>query len=196
MDRLESTEVKKVQPTNTTSRIRTQVRFNRAVFVRETLHIDDYEPHEVVATWYQKDEIAMIKEDMVATVRSKLRGELENDTEEYCLRGLEVRTRVEAYKRKENKLRALEAVLDEQDGQFNAGFINERVISLVYQRVSLRCRKEAYERGIRDEIDAYGRDRNATGCIAPEKPKAQRRNIHELLKRAGSKSRHLTTPSV
>lgn len=194
MDKLEITE--KDQPSTTPARIRGHARFNRAVFVRETLHIADYEPHEVMATWYQKDEMAQMKADMVDTVRSMLRGELEHDSDEQCMRGLESRTRIGANKRQENKLRALEAVLDEQDREFEAGFIDERAISLVYQRVSLRCRNEAHERGVRDEIEAYGKDGDFSGCAASERPKGSRRRIHELLKRAGSKSKQMTTASA
>jgi hypothetical protein len=128
MDKAEVTE--KAELNCNPPPIRAHARFNRAVFVRETLHIADYEPDEVIATWYQKDEMAQMKADMVDTVRSMLRGELENDNEEQCMRGLESRTRIGANKRQENKLRALEAVLDEQDREFEAGIIDERTISL------------------------------------------------------------------
>lgn len=194
MDKAEVTE--KAELNCNTPPIRAHARFNRAVFVRETLHIADYEPDEVIATWYQKDEMAQMKADMVDTVRSMLRGELENDSEEQCMRGLESRTRIGANKRQENKLRALEAVLDEQDREFEAGIIDERTISLVYQRVSLRCRNEAHERGLRDEVEVYGKDGDVSGCTAPERPKGSRRRIHELLKRAGSKSKQVTTASA
>jgi hypothetical protein len=165
------------------------VSFNKNVFVRETLHKADYTIEERENTWFQKFEMAQIKADMVATVRLFTRGALAEDTVEHCSRGLEFRPREGANRRKMNKFRALEAVLDEQDEQFVDGIINEKAISMVYQSVSLRCRKEAHDRGICDAMEVHGR------ILSPmiqsdnlsEKVRSSRRRLHQVLKRTVSK---------
>ncbi|KAI2498839.1 hypothetical protein MHU86_15640 [Fragilaria crotonensis] len=178
----------KPQPT---TKPRRGVSFNKSVFVRETLHKADYTIEERENTWLQKDEMAQIKADMVATVRLFSRGVLAEDTSEHCSRGLEFRSREGAYRRKINKFRALEAVLDQQDEQFDTGIFNEKAISMIYQSVSLRCRKEAHDRGICDAIEVYGR------ILSPiiqsdnlsEKVRSSRRRLHQVLKRSVSKQK-------
>jgi hypothetical protein len=145
---------------------RNKVSFNTLAFVRETLHVSNYSQEEKRKVWYQKCEMNHIRSEMVATVRLMLRGGYEDDNEEHCMRGLEFRSRAGDSKRSENKLVALEAVLDEQDTQYDGGIINAKAISSVYRRVSLQCRNEANVRGTRDEIEVYGRLR--TGCNVDE----------------------------
>jgi hypothetical protein len=145
------------------------VSFNRLVFVRETLHISDYECEEKKNTWFNKTEMHNTKAAMVATLRLMLSGveDLDcEDSDQHCARGLEFRSRAGARKRKENKLLALEAVLGEQDDQFDKGIFNPTAISLVYQQVSRRPRISAHERGMKDEVAAY----EERSLITPQKP--------------------------
>lgn len=131
-----------------------KVSFNRLVFVRETLHIADYAFEEKRNTWFNKTEMQNIKAGMAATLRLIVSGNYQGDDDNHCSRGLEFRSRAGSRKRKENKLLALDAVLGEQDNQYNDGIINAKAISVVYQQVSLRPRIGAHERGVQDQIVA------------------------------------------
>ena len=178
-------------PTSNERRLR--VSFNPKVYVRETLHSADYTDEEKVNSWYQKDEMAQIKDDMVAAVRMMIRGELLSDTREHCSRGLEFRSREGANQRKMNKFRALEAVLDEQDEQIDAGIFNDNAISLVYQSVSLRCINEAHKRGIRDAVDVHGRLSTSLGVSTSGKAHSTRKRIHQILRRNNGKPKSSIT---
>jgi hypothetical protein len=131
------------------------VSFNKLVFIRETLHINNYTTDERKRVWYQKSELALAKVDMKRTIRLMIEGALLTDSDSHTLRGLEFRSRAGAIKRQENRLNALAAVLDEQDSQFGMGIQNEEAISLVYQRVSWKCKKEAFLLAKLDYKDVY-----------------------------------------
>eukprot|EP00545_Synedropsis_sp_CCMP1620_P008328 CAMPEP_0119003834 /NCGR_PEP_ID=MMETSP1176-20130426/793_1 /TAXON_ID=265551 /ORGANISM="Synedropsis recta cf, Strain CCMP1620" /LENGTH=220 /DNA_ID=CAMNT_0006955471 /DNA_START=33 /DNA_END=695 /DNA_ORIENTATION=+ len=161
-----SNMLKKQPEVQYTTSKKKKVSFNKLVFVRETLHIANYEHEEKRNTWFTKTEMRNIKVGMAATLRAILSGEYQGDDDRHCARGLEFRSRAGARKRKENKLMALEAVLKEQDDQYDDGIVNPTAISVVYQQVSLRPRISAHERGMNDEIAAYG-DRR---IVSEEKP--------------------------
>lgn len=194
---LKSDIVCDVKATMPTKPRRQRVSFNQNVLVRETLHKNDYTIEEKEDAFFQKAEMTQIKAEMVATVRMIARGDLVEDTFEHCSRGLEFRSREGANKRKSNKIRALEAVLDEQDEQFDAGIINEKAISLIYQTVSLRCRKEAHDRGICDEMEVYGRALRASAPVnqGDDKLRSSRSRLHNILKRNVGKSKDTASSS-
>jgi hypothetical protein len=190
------TDIKCVLKTTPPMQLRRhRVSFNQNVLCRETLHKNDYTVEEKHNAWFQKAEMVQIKADMVATVRMITRGDLVDDTVEHSTRGLEFRSREGANKRKINKFRALEAVLDEQDEQFDCGIVNDRAISLVYQSVSLRCRKEAHARGICDAVTVHGRPLApvSEGDNLSDRVRSSRSRLHDILKRNGGKGKD--TPS-
>lgn len=172
---------------------RKKIVFNNSVFVRETLHIFDYTPEEKASCWFNKAEMQTIKVEMTATVKTFLRGEYEGDTDLFTMRGLEFRTREASNKRKENKLIALDAVLGEQDDQDLEDICDPGAISLVYQRVSLKPKLEAHQRGVKDEVAVYGRTKrtssdsnNSNGRSLQRQPSRSKR-INRLLRRNSSK---------
>jgi len=82
----------------------------------EITHLDDIPDNEVAATWYDSNEYAEIKSAYQLTIFMMESGEkLSGD---HTPRGLEYRTQEGAWARYENKRDAYNAVLDEQDRQW------------------------------------------------------------------------------
>jgi hypothetical protein len=148
------------------SKQKKNVSFNEQAFMRETLHISDYNFEEKRNSWFNRIEMHNMKAAMAATLRLMVRGDLDSDSNHHCARGLEFRSRAGARKRKENNLLALEAVLGEQDNQYDKGIFNQTTISRVYHDVSRQSRISAYERGMKDEVAAN----EERSLITPKQP--------------------------
>jgi len=80
-----------------------------------------------------------------------MRGEHIEENNEQTTRGLEYRTRQGAIRRQHNKLEAINAVLDEQDRQYNVGDFNDELLAAVYRNSSAHCQVAAYDLGLEDE---------------------------------------------
>jgi hypothetical protein len=152
-----SSEVGKsdVQSTTSVERKKRAVSFNKLVFIRETLHINNYKSDEKKKVWYQKNEQALMRMERKCSIRLMIQGALLTDSDTQTSRGLEFRSREGAVKRQENRLNALAAVLDEQESQFDMGLQNDEPISLAYQRVSWKCKKEAFILAKLDSKEAH-----------------------------------------
>jgi hypothetical protein len=105
--------------------------------------------------WYQKNEQALMRMERKCSIRLMIQGALLTDSDTQTSRGLEFRSREGAVKRQENRLNALAAVLDEQESQFDMGLQNDEAISLAYQRVSWKCKKEAFILAKLDSKEAH-----------------------------------------
>lgn len=116
-------------------------------------HLDDIPEEEVNATWYDGNEYAEIKQSYQLTIFMMEAGEQLN-VEEHTSRGLEYRTQEGAWARYENKRDAYNAVLDEQDRQWQADQDDEEKISIIYLEHSTKCAVAAVERAKADEAEA------------------------------------------
>jgi hypothetical protein len=106
---------------------------------------------ERVALWYSKEEYALMKRSSSFTVRLMM--ELQRDVrsfygeedQELCSRGLESKTRGGARRRRQNIMSAIDAVLLEQERQWEMGVFND-VYSLarVYREATAQCSMEAW----------------------------------------------------
>jgi hypothetical protein len=129
-----------------------RVTFFPQVFVRETIHIHNFSPDELAASWYGKEELDVIKNDMVTVVRLIVSGEYTGDTENLCARGCEFRHKEGARQRQMNKLNGILSVLDEQLRQERRGYIDDIELARVYISANAPCRIAAYSFGKNDEI--------------------------------------------
>jgi hypothetical protein len=129
-----------------------KVRFHASIDVREVPHLKDLPEGETLATWYTQTEFESIKQSLVATVRLMMAKKLiERDL---CVRGLEFRTPRGAKLRKQNKLKSLTAVWNEQVAQWKEDRSDEEAISFVYQQGIHECRTVALRLGLQDEQEA------------------------------------------
>jgi hypothetical protein len=116
-------------------------------------HLDDIPEDEVNATWYDGSEYAEIKQSYQLTIFMMEAGEQLNFVE-HTSRGLEYRTQEGAWARYENKRDAYNAVLDEQDRQWQEDIDDDQKISVIYLEHSSKCAKAAADRAKADESEA------------------------------------------
>jgi hypothetical protein len=117
-------------------------------------HLDDIPDDEYELIWYDAEEYAEIKQMYQVTIIMMETGEPIEPEEEHTSRGLEYRTQEGAWARHENKRDACNAVLDEQDRQWQDDSDDFELISSLYVEHSKKCLEAAAERGMNDEREA------------------------------------------
>ena len=126
------------------------VTFFPKVFIQETIHITDYTLDEKATTWYTRQELAEVRDDILSTVRLISTGKYTGDTETLCARGCKSRCKSGNQTRQLNKLNAMTAVLEEQLHQQSTRKICQLRLSQVYKLANAHCRKEAILLGLSD----------------------------------------------
>lgn len=141
-----------------------RVSFDQKVRIYTHIHHKDLSSRTVASIWYSKDDFwAIEKEAFIAAQAASLPQEKRNkknpSARATCPRGLEYRTPEGFARRLRNKERAWDAVLDEQDRQWDTtGIIDPEEIARVYSDVAQPHIIEARILAIRDAIDV---DRDA-----------------------------------
>jgi hypothetical protein len=145
---------------------RKSVRFNRATSIRWILPKRDFLAHhriESEAIWYSRTELNDIKAEFTAALKILLHNSKFFDTEVYCTRGLDSQTPSASKKRRQSRHAAQNAVMKEQDEQWETTSMNavycdvnnldalQVRIANVYRRHSAACQIAARQLGIRDE---------------------------------------------
>ena len=93
------------------------VSFFPYVEVLDTLHIKDYSAEEAASCWYSSEELKSIKQENKTIVR-EMEHSIENNVDELCIRGLEMRTRQQRLRRRFLLEEVRLAVFEEQDMQW------------------------------------------------------------------------------
>jgi hypothetical protein len=106
-----------------------KVVFTEMVTVTHVLHLEDFTDEEFKASFYDVTELESIKTELNLTAELVEVGDLHNDTSEYCRRGTEYRTGQGARRRISNKHVGRDAVLDEQDVQWEDGVFDPDAIA-------------------------------------------------------------------
>jgi hypothetical protein len=117
--------------------------------VRNTLSRKDYTTEEIQACWYTAEGNERIHRHCGKEI-SRLNEGIELKDRKYCSRGLEGHTTVGAATKKKIKMLAINAVLDEQLIQWEAGVFDEDSIAEIYCKISYNCQQEATIVGCRD----------------------------------------------
>ena len=106
--------------------------------------------------WYDKTEFEQIQQDAAVTARLLSVGMLTEDTEMYCLRGIEVQTPKGHQRRMQQRKAAMDAVLDEQDFQreIRGGICDPDLLARVYRPYSVQCASVARKLALMDEGEA------------------------------------------
>lgn len=91
------------------------VSFSSRVVVRHTIHLSDYTPEEIENTFFTKDEYRRIKEDIKFTLELMEADLLDEDSTEFCRRGIEHKTSQGLARRWSTRTESVLAVLAEQD---------------------------------------------------------------------------------
>jgi hypothetical protein len=144
---------KKSQDSNnnmSSHRIPSKVTWCKRVTVQKIRTRNRYSEEEKNGAWHSPEDYIQIKKGCMQTLKrmSKLYFK-END--QYTARGLEIRTREAARKRKEIKTFAAQAVLDEQEFQDETGETDPERIREVYRETSCISQSKAQFIGVRDQ---------------------------------------------
>jgi hypothetical protein len=126
------------------------VAFSDHVRVRRTIHFESYTQEERTATWYTKEELRSIREEVNHTVKMYTSGQ-PIDKELYSLRGVEYWTPSLAEQRMKNKMVGRDAVLMEQEFQVYMGWNDPERLAKSYQECTYQCQISATMMGAADE---------------------------------------------
>jgi hypothetical protein len=135
----------------TNSQQQRSVSFNDAVLGIDTLHVNNYTDEEVFNTWFTQREYKEMKREIKVTVAM-----IENKSNfaegvNFSSRGLEDKTADTIVQKVEHRYFAMDAVLDEQDRQQDAGICDPHKLSLVYTEYSFISHMAAFLMAATDE---------------------------------------------
>ena len=144
-------------------------------------NLHEYSVEEVTACWYSQVDMKTFKKEAKHAALMFATGSLLHDTDEFCRRGTEWRTRDGAKHRKRNKEQAMVAVLEEQALMTKQyGSVKAEILGQVYQCFTRESRDEARGRGVLDARDARSPQQwpfNSFGIEVLQKSK-RTRTIH------------------
>lgn len=128
------------------------ISFSGKKHIKKIPHLNTMSEEDIEQIWYSHYDYDDIKASFEYTVFMMDAGEaktVEND--EHTTRGLEMRTEEGAWARFEHKRDAYNAVLDEQDRQWNDGEDDPEQIAALCLEVTESAAKGALERGLSDQ---------------------------------------------
>ena len=128
---------------------RKNVSFASVVNTNSIIHINDFSPEEIKMTWYNREELRVIKAEAKIVANS-----LDKENTCLCLRGLEARTSAGARRKRQNRVEARGAVFFEQEMQDEDGYSDPDAIADAYFYSSERCQAEAQMLALRDQEEA------------------------------------------
>lgn len=138
----------------------TVVTFKESVLVFPCLHVNDYTRQEISQTWFSEKDFSEIKNECTVTLRLMAAAESTLNHPEFYSRGLEHRTPAGAKRRLKNKFAVWDAVLNEQDRQFEQCDSDENALAQASLSLSYQSSRAAHMTGICDEQIAYNCDGN------------------------------------
>lgn len=110
----------------------------------------EYTSEEKKASWFQEDEYAQITRECCKQVRKMEKGEQLRD-KKYCSRGLESHTRRASDAKSRTRKASIEAVLYEQDRQYEEGIEDDELISQFYIDSSSSSQLWAHRVALQDQ---------------------------------------------
>ena len=138
-----------VRSTRRNSR-RNKVGFVPHVMVYDVPSAQSFSDDQLQSIWYSREDISRIKQECTETVKLMI-GQHALDPDTQCSRGLEFRTPEGLKRRQRNKHSSIDAVLDEQDRQWDNDEEDAEYLADVYRDYSLPCQAMAHRMGLRDQ---------------------------------------------
>jgi hypothetical protein len=115
-------------------------------------HVNDMNDEEYFAIWYEPSDYQRIKSEIFLILRKMMKGEQIEENDRQTVRGLECRTAQGTNLRQQNKLKAMAAVLDEQDRQFDDEQ-SDKLLAEAYRNATSHCQDEACALGLKDQAE-------------------------------------------
>lgn len=137
---------------------------------------------EVNALWYTPDEYRLIRNSQYFAIKMLENKECaleEND--ELCSRGLESRTKAGARRKRMNIAASWDAVLYEQEKQWDEGRYSPTALAKVYRDATAQCEMVAFLAGKRDAQFVQDTERQASSILKlASRPRFQRNSSRRL----------------
>lgn len=146
------------------------VKFLPNVLVYRTTHINDFTEDEIRNTWYNDREMKVIVSECVKIIASMKGQEEPYVSTTHCLRGLECVTPEGQKRRSSIRFCAIDAVLEEQDAQWERGEKDANRISDNYSIYSKPSQTQASLIGLEDEKEALNIYREGDSCSLHTSP--------------------------
>lgn len=131
------------------------VRFVPLVRVFKVEHRNQMSEEDCRSIWYRRNEVEAIKLNMRITVQKLDAGMAMEENDEFCIRGLEFRTREGQRKKDLRRKGSIAAVLNEQhlQNRDEAGrSLDDMLLAEVYHRKTHVCQQAAHDAALRDEL--------------------------------------------
>lgn len=130
------------------------------------IEFDRLEEEQRENIWYSQDEYDTIKSRNSLLVRMMKSGQF-IEGEDHSFRGLEHKLKAGFLQRRANKFNALNAVLEEQDRQYNRSVSDPDIIANAYRSVVDNARETACLIALRDSEKSYAYTYNELQASAP-----------------------------
>ena len=143
------------KPLTTKSVNKKSVTFEPVCHVKKHIHVNDYTKEEIENTWYTRTENDRIREVMQLEVQLAEHGAMnDNDSPHFCLRSVESHMSKNVTVRMDLRIIVWDAILDEQELQYQEGSYNPKLYSQVVRKISKRCLQKAQKIAQLDEQEA------------------------------------------
>ena len=119
--------------------------------VHENITLSELSEEELSLIWYHSADYERIKKESAVTLEKAKNEEPIIEEEGHCMRGLEAKTKFGARRRKNNKLKALDAVWSQQVSLWRKKMEDPNSIANAYKPHSLNSKFPAMEAAIDDE---------------------------------------------
>lgn len=137
-------------------RQRRKIRFHERVQFKTIRHVSEFSDDEINDGWYDKDDFNRMSENVSDIAKLISEGQTTLDGEELCTRGLEhiVEEELADY-RAEKMINSIDAVLDEQEEQWDEGKEEPGLIAELYAEYAKPLLREAHLIGLKDAEEGY-----------------------------------------
>mmetsp|Transcript_63007 Transcript_63007/g.95091 ORF Transcript_63007/g.95091 Transcript_63007/m.95091 type:complete len:263 (-) Transcript_63007:234-1022(-) len=160
---------------------RRRVAFSRDVQTENVILRSEISKDEFEATWYCHHEFRSMKKSMIPTIKKMAKGIPLDDNEEP--RGLEHKTPQGCKKRCDNRFISLDAVLQEQDRQWEYDRNDVAALAKVYNQASAHCLMQAF---LKAKEDADYVLREVRSEISSEKANEEKQDAEDVLQGVAS----------
>jgi len=144
------------KPSASSKRQRRKIRFHERVQFKTIRHVSEFSEDEIRNGWYDKDDFNRMSDNVSDIAKMIADGETGIKGEEFCTRGLEhiVEEELADY-RAEKMINSIDAVLDEQEEQWDEGKEEPGLIAELYAEYAKPLLREAHLIGLKDAEQGY-----------------------------------------
>lgn len=145
-----------IQDNTSSKRQKRNIRFHERVQFKTIRHVSEFSDAEIKNGWYDKDDFNRMSDNVSEIAKLISDGETTLNGEELCTRGLEhiVEEELADY-RAEKMINSIDAVLDEQEEQWDEGNEEPGLIAELYAEYAKPLLREAHLIGLKDAEQGY-----------------------------------------